>query len=78
MRSPRWLSASGRARAAAEPIVVFTDGRDNASRLSPGEVSGIASAIDVPVYLFAAVPSIDNPATEFSTGDGESLASRVR
>jgi Ca-activated chloride channel family protein len=56
----------GRRRA----VVVFTDGQDNASRLTPGEVSGIASAIDVPVYLFAAVPSIDNPSTEFSTGDG--------
>ena len=32
-------------------VVVFTDGRDNASRLTPGEVSGIASAIDVPVYI---------------------------
>jgi VWFA-related protein len=51
-------------------VVVFTDGQDNASRLSPGEVSGIASSIDVPVYLFAAVPSIDNPETEFSTGEG--------
>ena len=64
----RVATREGRRRA----IVVFTDGRDNASRLSPGEVSGIASAIDVPVYLFAAVPSIDNPGTEFSAGDGRS------
>ena len=56
----------GRRRA----VVVFTDGQDNASRLTPSEVSGIASSIDVPVYLFAAVPSIDNPSTEFSTGEG--------
>ena len=48
-------------------VVVFTDGRDNASRLTPGQVSGIASSIDVPVYVFAVVPSIDNPSTEFST-----------
>jgi len=43
-------------------IVVLTDGVDNASRLSPSEVSGIASAIDVPVYIVGVVPSIDNPA----------------
>jgi len=43
-------------------IVVLTDGVDNASRLSASEVSGIASAIDVPVYVVGLVPSIDNPA----------------
>jgi Ca-activated chloride channel family protein len=43
-------------------IVVLTDGVDNASRLSASEVSGIASAIDVPVYVVGIVPSIDNPA----------------
>ena len=52
----------GRRRA----VVVFSDGRDNASHLASSEVSAIASSIDVPVYLFAAVPSIDNPGTEFS------------
>jgi Ca-activated chloride channel family protein len=45
-------------------VVVLTDGNDNASRLSPSEVSGIASEIDVPVYVFGIVPSIDNPAEE--------------
>lgn len=50
----------GRRRA----VVVLTDGIDNASRLSPSEVSGIASAIDVPVYVIGIVPSIDNPAAE--------------
>ena len=58
----------GRRRA----VVVFTDGHDNSSRLTPGQVSGIASSIDVPVYVFAAVPSIDNPSTEFSTNEGSS------
>ena len=58
----------GRRRA----VVVFTDGHDNASRLTPTEVSGIASSIDVPVYVFAVVPSIDNPATEYSTNDERS------
>jgi hypothetical protein len=42
-------------------VIVFTDGRDNASRLTPSEVSGIASAIDVPVYIFGLVSSIDDP-----------------
>jgi len=48
-------------------VVVLTDGNDNASRLSPSEVSGIASEIDVPVYLFGIVASIDNPTSDFAT-----------
>jgi Ca-activated chloride channel family protein len=50
----------GRRRA----VVVLTDGKDNASRLTPSEVSGVASAIDVPVYVIGLVPSIDNPGAE--------------
>jgi VWFA-related protein len=42
-------------------IVVLTDGIDTASRLTPAEVSGIASVIDVPVYVVAVVLPIDNP-----------------
>ncbi len=45
-------------------VVVFTDGNDNASRLTPAEVSGLASAIDVPVYIVGVVASIDNPSSE--------------
>jgi Ca-activated chloride channel family protein len=45
-------------------VVVFTDGIDTASRLTAAEVSAAASAIDVPVYIFAVVPSIDNPTAE--------------
>jgi Ca-activated chloride channel family protein len=57
-------SRDGRRRA----VIVFTDGRDNASRLTPAEVSGIASAIDVPVYIFGVVSSIDDPsAANFAT-----------
>ena len=52
----------GRRRA----VVVFTDGNDTASRLTAPEVSGIASAIDVPVYIFGIVPSIDNPSADTS------------
>ena len=50
----------GRRRA----VVVMTDGDDNASRLKPADVSAIASAIDVPVYIFGIVPSIDNPSAD--------------
>ena len=42
-------------------IVVLTDGIDTASRLTPAQVSGIASEIDVPVYVVAVVLPIDNP-----------------
>jgi predicted nucleic acid-binding protein len=41
--------------------VVLTDGIDTSSRLSPVEVSGIASGIDVPVYVLAVMPSVDDP-----------------
>jgi VWFA-related protein len=47
-------------------VVVFTDGVDTASTLSPSEVSGIASAIDVPVYIVGIVPAIDNPSADVS------------
>jgi VWFA-related protein len=40
-------------------IVLLTDGVDTSSRLTAPEVSGLASAIDVPVYVIATVPFID-------------------
>jgi VWFA-related protein len=52
----------GRRRA----VIVLTDGADNASHLKPEEVSAMASAIDVPVYIFGIVPSIDNPSEDRS------------
>ena len=42
-------------------LVVLTDGFDTASKLDAAEVSRIASAIDLPVYVLAVVPSIDDP-----------------
>jgi VWFA-related protein len=60
----------GRRRA----VVVFTDGHDNWSRLKPSEVSAVASRIDVPVYIFAVVPSIDNPEAETATTSAERSA----
>lgn len=54
-------------------VVVFTDGVDTASRRTPEQVSAAASAIDVPVYIFAVVPTIDNPAAENTlVGPGQS------
>ena len=42
-------------------LVVLTDGFDTASKLDAAEVSRIASGIDLPVYVLAVVPSIDDP-----------------
>ncbi|MGB7218722.1 MAG: VWA domain-containing protein [Vicinamibacterales bacterium] len=54
-------------------VVVFTDGDDNASRLSAGEAQSTASTIDVPVYVFGLVWSHDVPPAEVpaARGDGE-------
>ena len=40
-------------------MVVITDGIDTSSRLTAPEVSGLAGSIDVPVFIVATVPSID-------------------
>jgi Ca-activated chloride channel family protein len=52
----------GRRRA----VVVFTDGNDTFSRMKPSEVSGLASAIDVPIYIVGVVSNLDNPSVETS------------
>ena len=41
-------------------VVVLTDGIDTHSRLTPEQVTGIASTIDVPVYVVAVMSSIDD------------------
>jgi Ca-activated chloride channel family protein len=53
---------AGRRRA----VVVVTDGIDTASRLTAAEVSGVASGIDVPVYVVATVLPIDHPGRDGS------------
>ena len=58
----RAATRTGRRRA----VVVITDGIDTSSGLTPGEVSAIASAIDVPVYVIATVLPIDHPGREGS------------
>ncbi|HEY7790461.1 MAG TPA: VWA domain-containing protein [Vicinamibacterales bacterium] len=60
-------------RVAARPdphraVIVFTDGLDNASRLTAAEVSGLASAIDVPVYVVAVVSPLDRGAMRGQKG----------
>ena len=54
-------------RVGRRAVVVLTDGKDNASKLTPGEVSARASAIDVPVYIVGIVPAIDNPTSDAFT-----------
>ncbi len=40
-------------------MVVLTDGIDTSSRLTAPEVSELAGSIDVPIYIVATVPSVD-------------------
>lgn len=44
---------------AHKAIIVLTDGIDTSSMMSAREVSGLASSIDVPVFVVATVPSFD-------------------
>jgi Ca-activated chloride channel homolog len=67
------VDPQGRRRRA---LVVLTDGIDTSSRLKPAEVSAIASAIDVPVYVMTIVAPVDNyergaevPVPEGTLGD---------
>ena len=65
-------SVAATARSAAErqnrhrAVLVISDGVDNGSHMKPGEVSGIASSIDVPVYLLTVVNPLDHPGGEYS------------
>ena len=52
----RRVAAQGGTRRA---VLALTDGADNASSLTPSEVSSIASSIDVPVYIVVVVSPLD-------------------
>ena len=66
------VAARGRAHGHAA-VVVVTDGMDTGSALTPPEVSGIASAIDVPVYVLAVTSPVDDPTSKYAvTGASES------
>jgi Ca-activated chloride channel homolog len=59
-------------------IIVLTDGVDTSSKMTGPQVSGLASSIDVPVYIVATVPTVDQlsimEATERSVAsDGADL-----
>ena len=59
-------------------LLVITDGVDTGSRMSAPEVSGIASSIDVPVYLLTVVTPLDHPGGDYAViaadGAGTSIA----
>ena len=56
-------------------LLVITDGVDTGSKMSAPEVSGIASSIDVPVYLLTVVTPVDHPGGEFAVlaSDGAAI-----
>jgi len=47
-------------------LFVITDGVDTGSQLTAPEVSGLASAIDVPVYLLTVVNPLDHAGSQFA------------
>jgi VWFA-related protein len=55
--------AGGKGRLQRAAVIVLTDGVDTHSRLTPAQVSGIASEIDIPVYVLAVMSVIDDPRT---------------
>ena len=66
-------------------ILVITDGVDTGSHMKAAQVSGIASSIDVPVYLLTVVNPLDHPGGEYSVieaagehSDGATLADLAR
>jgi VWFA-related protein len=70
-------------RLAARPgthkaIVVLTDGIDTSSTMTARDVSGLASSIDVPVYVVATVPSIDQRLMMEASGRSLSGAADLR
>lgn len=60
-------------------VVVVTDGVDTSSRLGAADVSGIASAIDVPVYVVAVLSPLDHPGTaQAVVSDAGSVSARLK
>jgi VWFA-related protein len=54
-------------------VVVLTDGVDTKSRLTSAEVTGIASAIDVPVYVLAVMSAVDDRREDRTGEHGSAL-----
>lgn len=59
-------------------VVVLTDGVDTKSRLTPEQVSGIASSIDVPVYVVAVMAPIDDPSRQEKESAAALISSALR
>jgi VWFA-related protein len=52
-------------------LLVISDGVDTGSKRTAAQVSGVASSIDVPVYLLTVVTPLDHPGSEFDvSSDG--------
>jgi len=58
-------------------LLVITDGVDTGSSLSAPEVSGIASSIDVPVYVLAVVTPLDHPGGELAVPAAEGVTADI-
>lgn len=58
----------GVALAQRRAVVVLTDAVDTGSRLTPEQVSAVASGIDVPVYVVAVMATVDDPAQRAEAG----------
>ena len=58
-------------------VLVITDGVDTGSRMKAPEVSAIASAIDVPVYLLTVVNPVDHAGEEFAVTQTEIRAAET-
>jgi Ca-activated chloride channel family protein len=55
-------------------LLVITDGVDTGSRRSAAEVSGMAAAIDVPVYLLTVVNPVDHVGGEFAVIEKDAVS----
>jgi VWFA-related protein len=55
-------------------VLVVTDGLDTGSRLTPGQVSGIASTIDVPVYVLVVATPVDRANSDVVGQDANKVA----
>ena len=58
-------------------LLVITDGVDTGSSLSAPVVSGIASSIDVPVYLLTVVSPLDHPGGDLAVLAADGLTSDI-
>ena len=65
-------SALGDRPSPRRAVIVITDGIDTSSKLTPAQVSGMASAIDVPVYVVAVLSPLDHPGMDSAVVGAES------